>query len=852
MASQKGRTNQRTSKTSIKKNGKPQRNLLKKWLLRFFMLGLFGVFLVVVLFFAVLFGAFGELPTPDDLSKKKIPLASEVYANDGSLLGKYYIENRSFVAYDDISPYVIKALVSTEDKRFFRHKGFDALSYIRVMVKSILFRNKTSGGGSTIGQQTIKNLYKRQDYSFLTIPVNKIKEAIVAVRLEKIYDKEDIISLYLNTVPFGERAFGIGTAANRFFSKKAADLNVEEAATLVGLLKATTYFSPRLNPERSRDRRNTVLKLMHNNGDISNKQMETAQKSPLVLKYNRKTSQEELAPHFRAVLKKELKKWTTENPMTSGKKHNIFTDGLKIYTTIDPQLQAYAQDAVYAHLPELHKTMLADWPDTKAFTTEHWSAIESAWKRSSRYQGLKKAGKSFSEIETAFTERKFKMKVFTWDGYQDKMLTPKDSIIHYLQLLNTGFVAMEPETGAIQAWVGGIDIDVFQEDHVTLPRQVGSTFKPFTYATALSQGIEPCTYYPNELRTYVDWQDWTPGNAGNSPYEGYYSLKGALAHSVNTIAAQVIFDAGIDNVIYQAKQMGITSQLPEVPSITLGTADISPLEMASAYCVFANGGYVTPPFFLKEIKTQQGKTLASWKPEDKRYREKVLDDETATMMQVMMRKVVDEGTGKRMRWQFGLQNEIAGKTGTTQDQGDGWFIAYTPGIVAAAWVGSEDRRVHFRTLANGQGSRVALPVVGGFFKKAMNDNLFAQKIGASFNTSDFFETEMMGCDSYVMELPEPEPMPGEPGFEMDNIFDFDGFFSDLKKNKKRKNKGKKSNSKKTFDGDLYKDQPKPTKTPQKPKAVKTEKETLGGLVEGWFKKRKEKKKKKRAEKRRGN
>jgi len=838
MASQKSKTNQ---KRGNRKNNNTTKRSLIKWVFRFFMLGMFGVFLIAVLFLAVLLGAFGELPTANDLSKKKIPLASEVYANDGSLLGKYYIENRSFVSYDDISPYVIQALVSTEDKRFFSHKGFDPISYIRVIIKSILFRNKASGGGSTIGQQTIKNLYKRKNYSFLTLPVNKIKEAIVSVRLEKIYDKEDIITLYLNTVPFGERAFGVGTAANRFFSKNAADLSLEEAATLVGLLKATTYYSPRLNPQRSRDRRNMVLNLMQKNGDISKKEMAVAQEKPMVLDYNRKTSQEELAPHFRAILKKELKKWTDKNPITNGKKHNIFTDGLKIYTTIDPTLQKYAQEAVYAHMPELHKTMLADWPDAKAFTTEHWDAIESAWKRSDRYKSLKKSGKSFDEMETVFNDSKFNMKIYTWDGYQDKLLTPKDSIVHYLQLLNTGFVAMDPETGEVQAWVGGIDIELFQEDHVTLPRQVGSTFKPFTYATALAQGIDPCAYYPNELRTYVNWQDWTPSNAGNEPYQGYYSLKGALAHSVNTIAAQVIFEAGIDNVIYQAKRMGITSDLPEVPSLTLGTADISPLEMASAYCVFANGGHVTPPFFLKEIKSPQGKTLASWKPEAKQYREKVLDDETAIMMQIMMRKVVDEGTAKRLRWQFGLKNEIAGKTGTTQDQGDGWFIAYTPGIVAAAWVGSEDRRVHFRTLANGQGSRVALPVVGGFLKKTMNNELFAKKIGASFNTSQYFEQEMMGCELYVQNLPNLK-LEDEPD-EFESVFE--GFFGDLIKKRGQKKSNKKG---KYSNGDLYKD--KPTRTPDKPRAVKTNKEGLGSIVEGWFKKRKAKKRKKRKD--RGN
>jgi len=820
---------------------------LKKWLWRFFLLGLIGVLLVGILFAAVLLGAFGDLPTQSDLKRKKVPLASEVYASDGSLLGKYYIENRSFVKYDDISPDLINALVATEDHRFFKHKGFDAFSYIRVMIKSILLRNKTSGGGSTISQQAIKNLYKRRDYSILTLPVNKIKEAIVAVRLEKIYDKEDIIALYLNTVPYGELAFGIGTASNRFFSKKPADLSVQEAATLIGMLKATTYYSPRLHPERSRDRRNTVLALMHKNGYISKFKMQKAQEAPLELKYNRKTGQEELAPHFRAILKEQLKDWTDNNPMTNGEKHNIFTDGLKIYTTIDANLQHYAQEAVYDHLPKLNETMIKDWSSRKAFNTEHWTAIESAWKKSKRYKRMKKAGKSFSETETAFTDRKFKMRVFTWNGDEEKMMTPQDSIIHYLQLLNTGFLAMDPETGSVKAWVGGIDIETFQEDHVTTPRQVGSTFKPFTYATALTKGIDACTYYPNEQRTYTDWQDWTPRNAGDNPYEGYYTLKGALAHSVNTIAAQVIFEAGIDNVIYTAQKMGIKSDLPAVPSLTLGTADISLLEMVSAYCAFANGGFATEPFFLKEIKSQNGQLIKQWEPQAKKYREKVLDDKTVKMMQVMMRKVVDEGTGKRLRWQFGLQNEIAGKTGTTQDQGDGWFIGYTPGLVSGAWVGSEDRRVHFRTLQNGQGSRSALPVVGGFLKRAMENSSWAKTITQSFNVSEFFEEEMMGCELYSLYLPEPEP---EFPFDQEDSFTFEDLFSPFKnRNKARKTEKQKKNS--SFSGDLYKDKPdkvSSSKTTVTTKQKEKKKGPLENFVDGWFKKRKDKKKDKREKK----
>jgi len=837
------RTNNNTHNT----NTPTERGGLKKWLLRLGMLFMLGVLLIGILFVAIYFGAFGELPTQADLRKKKVPLASEVYASDGTLLGKYYIENRSFVKYDDISKDVINALVATEDHRFFKHKGFDAISYIRVMIKSILLQSKTSGGGSTISQQAIKNLYKRQHYSILTMPVNKIKEAIVAVRLEKIYDKEDIIALYLNTVPFGELAFGIGTASNRFFSKKPADLNLQEAATLVGMLKATTYYSPRVHPERSKDRRNTVLALMNKNGYISNFKTKQAKEAPLELKYNRKTSQEELAPHFRAILKKQLKKWTDENPSSTGYKHNIFTDGLKIYTTINSDLQRYAQEAVYAHLPKLNETMVADWRNREAFNTEHWDAIESAWKRSDRFKGMKKAGKSFSETETAFTDRKFKMRVFGWKGYEEKMMTPQDSIIHYLQLLNTGFVAMDPESGEVKAWVGGIDIQTFQEDHVTTPRQVGSTFKPFTYATALSKGIDACKYYPNELRTYNDWQGWTPRNAGNNPYEGYYTLKGALAHSVNTVAAQVIFETGVSDVVETAKKMGIKSELPEVPSITLGTADISLLEMVSAYCAFANGGFVTEPFFLKEIKDQQDKLLKAWTPKPKEVRDSALDDKTVKMMQVMMRKVVDEGTAQRLRWQFGLQNEIAGKTGTTQDQGDGWFIGYTPGLVAGAWVGSEDRRVHFRTLENGQGSRVALPVVGGFLKRAMDNKTLAKTIGQPFNTSEFFEEQVMGCELYTQFLPDPEsefPADDQDGFTFEDII------SQIKKRNKQKKAEKEAKNNPSFSGDLYKDKRDGTYISKKSTTKKKEKKKgpIENFVSKWFKKNKDKNKEKKKEK----
>jgi len=747
---------------SNKKEKTQKKSGFGKWIKRLFILGMIGVLLFAILFLSVLFGAFGELPSEYDLKRKKVPVASEIYANDGSLLGKFYTENRSNVKYEQISKHIVNGLVATEDKRFFDHKGFDAISYMRVVVKNLIFQNRKAGGGSTISQQVIKNLYKRQNYSLLTLPVNKIKEAIVATRLERVYDKKDIITLYLNTVPFGELAFGIGTASQRFFNKKPMELNIEESATLVGMLKATTRYSPRVNPTRSKERRNVVIDLMQQEKYISNYAAKEAKAKPLTLDYNRTKQGKGLAPHFRLVLRKELKKWADENPMTNGNKFNIFTDGLKIYTTIDPHLQKYAMESVKTHMPVHSKKMVADWPDRSAFIREHWDAIESAWKKSARYKKLKAKGKTFSQIEKSFLA-KSKTSVFTWDGVQDLVMSPQDSIIHHLQLLNTGFVAMDPETGEVKAWVGGIDTNTFPEDHVTTPRQVGSTFKPFTYATALIQGTSPCKYYPNELRRYTEWQDWTPKNAGNDPYGGYYSLQGALANSVNTVAAQVIFEAGIGNVIHQAKKMGIKSDLPEVPSITLGTADISPLEMVTAYCAFANGGYATEPFYIKKIADKRGKTIKQWRPKSKSSREKVLDDLTVQTMQTIMQKVVTEGTAQRLRWAYNLNNEIAGKTGTTQDQGDGWFIGYTPGIVAGAWVGSEDRRVHFRTLTNGQGSRAALPIFGGFMKRAVADSRFVNKLTQPFPIPEYLRQTRFNCELFSEYLPQDPIIPGRGG-----------------------------------------------------------------------------------------
>lgn len=742
--------------------------MIRKWIKRFFILGIIGAIALVVLFFAVFYGAFGPLPTRGDLKAVQVPNASIVYADDGSVLGKFYVQNRSNVRYKDISKYIINALVATEDARFFKHKGLDGRSYMRVLVKTIFLRNRASGGGSTISQQLIKNLYKRQNYSILTLPVNKIKEAIVAKRLEDVYSKEDILELYLNTVPFGELAFGIGTASQRFFGKKPKDVTLEEAATLIGLLKATTYYSPRVNPQQSKERRNMVLALMAKENYITGGEKAVAQSRDLKLNYSRVKPNEGPAPYFMASLKKELKKWTSDNPKTNGDSWNIFTDGMKIYTTIDKTMQKYAEEAARTHLKDLQKIFDKQWTDDVDFFAKNYNAIETMKRRSNRYRKMKDAGKSEAAIIEAFKNKR-PMKLFSYDGPKDRTISPYDSIAYYLKYLQTGFVAMDPENGHVKAWVGGVDYNYFTQDHALEGRHVGSTFKPLVYATALTQGKDPCSYYQNQLVRYPDYQDWTPENA-DGKYGGWYSFQGALANSVNTVTVQVLFEAGVDQVINFAKSLGIKSDLPKVPSICLGTADIKPLEMVSAYCAFANGGYQTEPFYLKKITDSDGKVIKIDKAPAKSLREKVIDDKTVNTMTNILKKVVNDGTGKRLRWQFGLTNEIAGKTGTTQEQSDGWFIGYTPNLVAGVWVGAEDRRVSFRTLTDGQGSRTALPIWGHFMKKLAADSRYAAKVTQPF-TNYYYADVNSDCILYSQVDPTiPVAPPPSTGGTFDHIF----------------------------------------------------------------------------------
>ena len=710
-----------------------------------------GIFAIFGFYFAVLGGAFGKLPTTADLNLINNSVASEVYSADGVLLGKYFTENRSNVPYKDISPHIVNALVATEDVRFFKHKGVDTRSMFRVLIKSILL-NQDAGGGSTISQQLIKNLYSRQNYSLLTMPVNKVKEAIIARRLERVYSKRDILALYLNTVSFGERAYGIGTATERFFSTTPKEIEPHQAATLVGMLKATYSYSPRLFPDKSKTRRNVVIDQMAKADYVKAAEAAEWKKRPLDLKYNNKSQSEGLAPYFRDVLKKELKDWCSKNKKSDGTNYNLYTDGLKIYTTINSKMQAHAEKAVEEHMAALQKDFFTHWSGRKPWGTDN-TIIENAKKASDRYKKMKANGKSNLEIDAAF-RKPVKMDVFAWNSEQteERTMSPLDSVIYYQMFLNAGFMAMDPLSSEVLAWVGGITHKHFKYDHVSeSKRQVGSTFKPIVYAAALENGAYPCDYYDNDSISYEAYDNWTPKNA-DGKYGGEYSLQGALANSVNTVSVQLIFEAGIENVVNLAKKMGIVSDLPELPSIALGTAELTLQEMVSAYCVFANGGYESPPFYLKKVTDKNGRKLLENKAPYYRYRGQAMEEKVALQMTKMMEAVVDSGTGKRLRYRYNLTNEIAGKTGTTQNQTDGWFIGFTPELVGGVWVGGENRSVRFRDIGLGQGANMALPIWGIFMDKIYKDiDIYGSKRPGTFKNPTDSDLALMECPFYIPE-----------------------------------------------------------------------------------------------------
>lgn len=691
-----------------------------------------------------------ETPSKKELATIRNAVASEVYSADSVLLGRYYIQDRTEVKFQDISPHLIDALIATEDIRFYRHNGIDYRSLGRVLVKTILLQDESSGGGSTITQQLAKNLFPRKSYWMASMLVNKLREAVIATRMERIYTKKEIIALYLNTIPFADNTYGLQAAAKRFFSTTSKDLTLEQAGVLVGMLKATHYYNPRLFPERARERRNVVLSQMDRYDFITAAEADSLMATPLVLEYQRTTFHEGLAPYFREHVKAELVEWCETHKKPDGSNYNLFTDGLKIYTTIDSKLQRYAEEALTRQMAGLQEQFFDHWGKRKPWEGNE-DIIRDAVVRSRRYNELKEQGFSEAEIMKVFNTP-IPMRLFTWDGEKEVEASPLDSIKHHLQYLNAGFLAMEPQTGAVKAWVGGINHDFFQYDHVreSTKRQVGSIFKPFVFAVGIEQGMEPCELIPSDLETYIneEGEEWTPRNS-NYDYGVDYTMRGALAYSVNTVSVKLINRAGIGNTIALAKKLGIKSDMEKDPSISLGSSSISMMEMAAAYAALANNGVTSYPYFIQSITDRTGEVYDDFKSD--LSGKQALSPETAKLVRHMLQSVVQEGTASRLRWRYNITNDVAGKTGTTQENADGWFMAITPNLVMGSWVGADDPRIHFRSTYLGQGSNTALPMVAYFLEQVNKDAAYNNISKARFPALPWSLRSRLNCDLYELD-----------------------------------------------------------------------------------------------------
>lgn len=679
-------------------------------------LGAFAFFILLVT--AISLGWLGYMPSMKELENPQSAVSSEVYASDGSLLGKYYIKNRSNSKYAEISPNVFNALIATEDERFKDHSGIDGVAVMRAIVFMGL-----KGGGSTITQQLALNLFNDNRASNkLVRVVQKLKEWIVAVKLEKNLTKDEIITLYLNTVPFGDNTYGIKNASLTFFNKTPDKLTLEESAVLIGMLKGNTLYNPRRNPEKSLARRNTVIDQMEKYGYINSSVASNAKQTPLVLHYQKLDSHEGPAPYFRQIVEQEVKKWCKAHQKDNGDNYDLYKDGLKIYTTIDPRMQMYAEEAVEEHLKNLQAAFVAQ-PKIKNGTI--WEkgkpaeALKSMIQRSERYLNMKDDDISDADIMKEF-RKPVSMRVFSWSNknhYVDTTMSPIDSIKYMRAFLSAGFMAMDPFTGEVKAWVGGIDHNFFQYDHVNIgtKRQVGSTIKPLLYTLAVDNGYSPCSSVSTAPQQFSGQAH--PYDAGGSKY-GNMSMKSALAFSVNNASLYLLNQVTINSFIDFAHKCGISSNIEQVPSIALGVSDISLFEMLWSYTMFPNRGINTEPIFITKIEDKNGNILQNFTPIQK----EIVNAQTAYKMVLMMKGVTEIGTARGLRGRFGLSGDLAGKTGTTNDQSDAWYIGYTPQLLAGAWVGCDDRFLRFSSEAQGQGAAAALPIWGIFMKKVLGDS----------------------------------------------------------------------------------------------------------------------------------
>ena len=727
-----------------------------KW---FWIILLVPIACVILLILAV--WAFADIPSFEELENPESKLATQVIAEDGEILTTFHIENRSYVSFDELSPYLIQAAVSTEDVRFYTHSGIDFQSLARVLVKTLLMNDSSQGGGSTITQQLAKTLYPRENlggtFRHFKMIWTKLKEWITAVKLERNYTKNEILTMYMNAVFFGSNAYGIKTASQTFFSKNPSELTAEESAMLVGMVNKPTRYNPVLNPDKALGRRNFVLKQMAKAGYLTEEAADSISDIPITLAYQVQDHNAGLAPYFRDMLRRvmnakqpkrssysvyedykvdslqwadnDLYGWLNKNTKADGTPYSLDRDGLRIYTTINYKMQQYAEEAVEEHLGlDLQPSF---WRDQRSKVRKPFSnsvdketvdrLMAQARRWSDRYRVMKAGGASEQEIRRSFGE-KTNMRVFSWKGkgYIDTLMTPDDSIRYYKAHLRAAFMAIEPETGHVKAYVGGPDYRYFKYDNVRQgKRQVGSTIKPFLYTLAMQEGMTPCDQVVNVPQTFIVGEDtWTPQSTDSDEWIGQtVTLKWGLTKSSNNISAYLMKQFGPHAMAEMMRKMGIGSHIEEVPSLCVGPADLSLYEMVSAYNTFPSRGVFVEPLFVTRIEDNMGNLLSEFTNEKR----EAISEQTAYLMANLMQGVVTGGTAVRLRYKYHLMGEIAGKTGTTNDQADGWFIGYTPALTAGVWVGAEDRQVHFESLALGQGSNMALPIWGIFMNKVIKD-----------------------------------------------------------------------------------------------------------------------------------
>ena len=730
-----------TKKKKATQKKKKGGNSFKTALRFFWAIFALGILSVITLFSSVALGLLGQMPELQQLENPKTNLATQILSNDGVVLGKFYFnDNRTSIAFDALPKNLVNGLIATEDERFFSHSGIDLKGTLRALV----YLGK-KGGASTISQQLARQLFVGvRSRNKLEAVLQKFKEWVLAVQLERRYTKKEIIAMYLNIYDFGYSADGIQSAAKIYFNTTPKALRIEQSATLVGMLKNSSLFNPLRRPERVEQRRNVVLNQMNRNGFISEVELDSLKQIPLTIDYTPDSHREGLATYFRAYLQQFMRKWTKNNPKPDGTKYDIFRDGLRIFTTLDSRLQEIGEKAVNAHMANLQEEFfLQNTPEanpTAPFLDlregEIDTLLQNKASRSERWRKMRASGKDEDAIWASF-QKPVEMEVFSWKGDRDTLMSPLDSIRYYKHFLRASMMSMNPLTGHVKAWVGGFNYKHFQYDQVYQGRrQIGSTFKPFLYATAIDQlRLSPCDILPDALfciepMKHGNVDAWCPKNSGDK-YGQMRTLKNALANSVNTVSARLMDRVGPRPVINLARKMGITSYLPAVPSIALGTPDISLLEMVGAYSTFANKGIYVKPIIISRIEDKNGTVLFEVVPETK----DVLSQESAYVTIDLLKGVTEAGSGIRLRHQgadennyayknvvtgypYQFENPIAGKTGTTQNQSDGWFMGMVPNLVTGVWVGGEDRAVHFEDIAFGQGATMALPIWAMYMRDA--------------------------------------------------------------------------------------------------------------------------------------